>query len=517
MVNGAAISTSNTQSTLDLQKRLEKHIAQATAPVPVGLPTLSHTSSSLSTAKSNSAGSKHQNDSIISDNIPIPSSISSIATSKGGSGNGNQISFSPSEPSGSAPTHIFQTKLSSSSLWESDSSIDLWESKIAPKTGDGRIGDGFDLDDDIEKPTSSNVMEGLLDTPSRPIQVDVDHISATSLDACSVKNDNEYNSNNSGIAKLVLTTKTTSVNTSSSETSSNVNKSRKAATCKTNNNQSLRNNATNPSNATAGAATASSAAVAAASGSASSTFSSSTPSVITVGNSGFDIRKVSALLPPQRLAIPNKPNPQLQSSHLTNNSKTTGNTTSLSASGGSATTTNANSNNCSGTTVTFSASPFSSSNPCTTTTSVYDSSSLSTAVHKTSMSRTASVSETSCNNSSSNSMLPSGNGNAIKAGSNSNSSKLSSEKKPLVQWDSDESEEELSFFPPSKRGVITDNLSIDNMSLSGEEEDLHLTPPRPLTKKCPCDPRTWLERNDISNHHHGDSTHSISSRPCVIS
>lgn len=81
------------------------------------------------------------------------------------------------------------------------------------------------------------------------------------------------------------------------------------------------------------------------------------------------------------------------------------------------------------------------------------------------------------------------------------------------------SEEELSFFPPAKRGVITDNLSVDNMSLSGEEDDLHLTPPRPLSKKCPCDPRTWMDRGDISSgHHHSDPTRSISSKySCIIS
>ncbi|CAG7833256.1 unnamed protein product [Allacma fusca] len=76
----------------------------------------------------------------------------------------------------------------------------------------------------------------------------------------------------------------------------------------------------------------------------------------------------------------------------------------------------------------------------------------------------------------------------------------SSENKPLVQWDSDESEEELSFFPaPKTRGILNDNLSIDNMSLSGEEDDLHLSPPRPIAHRCPCDPRLLIDSSNSSN------------------
>ncbi|KAL3286368.1 hypothetical protein HHI36_000875 [Cryptolaemus montrouzieri] len=62
------------------------------------------------------------------------------------------------------------------------------------------------------------------------------------------------------------------------------------------------------------------------------------------------------------------------------------------------------------------------------------------------------------------------------------------EKQPLVQWDSDESEEDIiNFFPISRKESrihqeISDTFSIEEMSISGgedeDEEDLHLIPPQ---------------------------------------
>ncbi|XP_018329666.1 uncharacterized protein LOC108740010 [Agrilus planipennis] len=69
--------------------------------------------------------------------------------------------------------------------------------------------------------------------------------------------------------------------------------------------------------------------------------------------------------------------------------------------------------------------------------------------------------------------------------------------RPLVQWDSDDSEEDIvNFFPlsrkESRKEELTDTFSIEEMSISGdeEEEDLHLVPPQPVYKNFRCCPMT---------------------------
>ncbi|KAH0809974.1 hypothetical protein GEV33_012815 [Tenebrio molitor] len=66
---------------------------------------------------------------------------------------------------------------------------------------------------------------------------------------------------------------------------------------------------------------------------------------------------------------------------------------------------------------------------------------------------------------------------------------------PLVQWDTDDSEEDIvNFFPLSRKESrihqeLTDTFSIEEMSISGddeEEEDLHLVPPQTVYKKFAC-------------------------------
>ncbi|XP_060528810.1 uncharacterized protein LOC132703512 [Cylas formicarius] len=65
---------------------------------------------------------------------------------------------------------------------------------------------------------------------------------------------------------------------------------------------------------------------------------------------------------------------------------------------------------------------------------------------------------------------------------------------PLVQWDTDDSEEDIvNFFPMSRKESkghqeLTDTFSIEEMSISGDddEEDLHLVPPQTIYKKFGC-------------------------------
>ncbi|XP_017769464.1 PREDICTED: uncharacterized protein LOC108557465 [Nicrophorus vespilloides] len=69
------------------------------------------------------------------------------------------------------------------------------------------------------------------------------------------------------------------------------------------------------------------------------------------------------------------------------------------------------------------------------------------------------------------------------------------DQQPLVQWDTDDSEEDIvNFFPLSRKESrvhqeLTDTFSIEEMSISGddeEEEDLHLVPPQTVYKKFAC-------------------------------
>ncbi|KAJ8933166.1 hypothetical protein NQ314_014173 [Rhamnusium bicolor] len=66
---------------------------------------------------------------------------------------------------------------------------------------------------------------------------------------------------------------------------------------------------------------------------------------------------------------------------------------------------------------------------------------------------------------------------------------------PLVQWETDDSEEDIvNFFPLSRKESrvhheLTDTFSIEEMSISGddeEEEDLHLVPPQTIYKRFEC-------------------------------
>ncbi|XP_076257485.1 uncharacterized protein LOC143194720 isoform X2 [Rhynchophorus ferrugineus] len=66
---------------------------------------------------------------------------------------------------------------------------------------------------------------------------------------------------------------------------------------------------------------------------------------------------------------------------------------------------------------------------------------------------------------------------------------------PLVQWDTDDSEEDIvNFFPLSRKESrihqeLTDTFSIEEMSISGDEddeEDLHLVPPQTVYKRFGC-------------------------------
>ncbi|XP_030749466.1 uncharacterized protein LOC115877454 [Sitophilus oryzae] len=68
---------------------------------------------------------------------------------------------------------------------------------------------------------------------------------------------------------------------------------------------------------------------------------------------------------------------------------------------------------------------------------------------------------------------------------------------PLVQWDTDDSEEDIvNFFPLSRKESrmhqeLTDTFSIEEMSISGDdddEDDLHLVPPQTVYKKFDCCP-----------------------------
>ncbi|XP_074036747.1 uncharacterized protein isoform X1 [Leptinotarsa decemlineata] len=68
------------------------------------------------------------------------------------------------------------------------------------------------------------------------------------------------------------------------------------------------------------------------------------------------------------------------------------------------------------------------------------------------------------------------------------------DQQPLVQWDTDDSEEDIvNFFPLARKESrihheLTDTFSIEEMSISGddEEEDLHLVPPTTFYKNIKC-------------------------------
>ncbi|RZF41559.1 hypothetical protein LSTR_LSTR000273 [Laodelphax striatellus] len=63
------------------------------------------------------------------------------------------------------------------------------------------------------------------------------------------------------------------------------------------------------------------------------------------------------------------------------------------------------------------------------------------------------------------------------------------EQHPLVNWDSDESEE-LDFFPVLRardsKQELTDTFSIEDFELTPEEDDLDLLPPKTMSLCCNC-------------------------------
>ncbi|XP_034245610.1 uncharacterized protein LOC117647800 [Thrips palmi] len=68
----------------------------------------------------------------------------------------------------------------------------------------------------------------------------------------------------------------------------------------------------------------------------------------------------------------------------------------------------------------------------------------------------------------------------------------SKEHHPLVDWDSEDSEEDINFFPVKMRDgrqELTDTFSIENLPLSGgeeDEDDLDLLPPQKPHRKWGC-------------------------------
>lgn len=342
---------------------------------------------------------------------------------------------------------------SSSALWEPDplsptSTTDFWENKAL--LGPGSV-------DDF--PKKGSTVESFIDVDRAHVKNEPTSLSITDF----IGSEKSFETGNcatvDSIAELELTSHTTATTSCKTSTTSasgvatstgDVNKTgtsdknmssiNKSATSKNNRpkgNQSCRNNnsikassnGTENGDVTGELKTATSPFACGNSGTGGSITTGSLPSAtaVTVVNASFDIRKVSALIPPQRLAIPSK------SSHLQLQSSRSVSTTSKSK--GAVVVSNTPPS--SGTTFSAfgSCSNDALDNP-TLSSATYESSTCAPNVHKSSTrSRPGSISETSC---SGGTHPPSGNGN-IRVGSN-NSSKLStdSEKKPLVQWDSDE-------------------------------------------------------------------------------
>lgn len=454
MVNGVALSgtnttttttTSSTPSTLELQKRLEKRIAQASA-VAAAASTSSLSSSSSTTTSSYQTGGKSttaNNPTVISakgsENNRKPSASAALATTIPSSENDceNQITFSPQKTgkaTQSASVSAFQQKLPAS-LWESSSSASdielLWESKLSSSNS---------KEDTVSK--VSNADPSFMDDTliekqfDDQLQCGVNDMSLTSGESKSENLFNEMKQADESMAKLGLTSSTTTSNDSTSTAnpissagenvdafpdysssritnnnmviSSNLNKSKGKSSSGENDGKmkaSVRNN-----NATSMSSIPPSGA-------------NSTTSAVIVVNSGFDIRKVAALLPPQRLAIPCKSNSQ-QSSH------TTASNTKLAYADVPSSDYNNVSSDMTEAAISAASRSGSRSNPTGKTTSMPNSNTV-TSSRKSSNSDNSYYSKGGVSDPD----VFSGNGN-IKSGLNS--SKLSSEKKPLVQWDSDE-------------------------------------------------------------------------------
>ncbi|XP_047000243.1 protein FAM219A [Schistocerca americana] len=64
------------------------------------------------------------------------------------------------------------------------------------------------------------------------------------------------------------------------------------------------------------------------------------------------------------------------------------------------------------------------------------------------------------------------------------------EQQPLVEWETDESDEDINFFPLSRmkdgKQELTDTFSIEDFDVSPDEDDLNLLPPKPMYQRCIC-------------------------------
>nr|CAD7262826.1 unnamed protein product [Timema shepardi] len=66
----------------------------------------------------------------------------------------------------------------------------------------------------------------------------------------------------------------------------------------------------------------------------------------------------------------------------------------------------------------------------------------------------------------------------------------SREQQPLVDWESDESDDDINFFPLSRikdgKQELTDTFSIEDFEVSPDEDDLNLLPPKPMYHRWMC-------------------------------
>uniref|UniRef100_A0A1B6MUG5 Uncharacterized protein n=1 Tax=Graphocephala atropunctata TaxID=36148 RepID=A0A1B6MUG5_9HEMI len=64
------------------------------------------------------------------------------------------------------------------------------------------------------------------------------------------------------------------------------------------------------------------------------------------------------------------------------------------------------------------------------------------------------------------------------------------ENHPLVDWETDDSDEDINFFPVSRmrdgKQELTDTFSIEDFEVTPEEDDLDLLPPKPLDRRLLC-------------------------------
>ncbi|XP_075216883.1 uncharacterized protein LOC142322092 [Lycorma delicatula] len=80
----------------------------------------------------------------------------------------------------------------------------------------------------------------------------------------------------------------------------------------------------------------------------------------------------------------------------------------------------------------------------------------------------------------------------IPSSKSSTASNSTKEHHPLVDWDSDESEEDINFFPASRlrdssKQELTDTFSIEEFEVTpDDEDDLDLLPPKSMSQRLLC-------------------------------